>query len=333
MANDFYERLGVKEDAPAEEIKKQFRKLAKQFHPDRNKGDKTAEAKFKEISEAYDTLSDPEKRKEYDLVRQYGGSAGGAGQGGFGGFDPNAFSRGGRRTTVHVDDTGDAADWDEILSSFFGQQAGPGGPRRTRTTRQPQQGGDLQATLTVSFMESIEGTTRMVQVGERKLKVKIPAGIDNGGKIRLAGQGEPGIHDGPNGDLIITVNVLPDPHFSRKGNDIYSPVEISFIEAIKGTKKDVRTLSKTISVTIPPGTQPGATLRLKGQGLNAGGHQGDHYVEIHVTIPKTLTEKQKNAEEWRELKGKIAVGFRLKLSHDELCDRVTDQSSWLARGR
>lgn len=299
MANDFYERLGVKEDASEDDIKRQFRKLAKQYHPDRNKGDKAAEAKFKEISEAYDTLSDPEKRKEYDLMRQYGAYGGPAGQGGFGGFDPNAFSRGGRRTTVHVDDTGGAADWDEILSSFFGQQAGPGGPRRTRTTRQPQQGGDLQTTLTVTFGESINGTTRMVQVGDRKLKVKIPAGIDNGGKIRLAGQGEPGIHDGPNGDLIITVNVMSDPLFTRKGNDIYSPVEISFIEAIKGTKKDVRTLSKTISVTIPPGTQPGATLRLKGQGLNVGGHQGDHYVEVKVTIPKTLTEKQKKLlEEW-----------------------------------
>ena len=171
--------------------------------------------------------------------------------------------------------------------------------RRTRTTRQPQRGNDIQATLTVSFMESINGISRMIQVGEKKLKVKIPAGIDNGGKIRLAGQGEPGLHDGPNGDLIITVNVLPDSHFSRKGNDIYSPIEISFVDAIKGTKKSVQTLSKTISVSSPPGTQPGATLRLKGQGLNVGGKLGDHYVEIKVTIPKTLTEKQKKLlEEW-----------------------------------
>ena len=301
MTSSFYEILGVKEDASQDEIKKQFRKLAKQYHPDRNKGDAKAEARFKEISEANETLSDPVKRKEYDNMRLYGAYTGQEGsQGGFGGFDPNQFRRPGRRTTVHVDPTGDAADWDEILSSFFGREgAEPQMGRRTRTTRQPQKGNDLQATLTITFMESINGISRMIQVGERKLKVKIPAGIDNGGKIRLTGQGEPGLHDGPSGDLIITVNVLADHHFTRKGNDIYSPVEISFVEAINGTKKSVTTLSKTIAVTIPPGTQPGTSLRLKGQGLNVGGLQGDHYVEIKVTIPKTLTEKQKKLlEEW-----------------------------------
>ncbi|MFZ1685030.1 MAG: J domain-containing protein [Candidatus Zixiibacteriota bacterium] len=297
MDSNYYERLGIKADASQDEIKKQFRKLAKQYHPDRNPGNKEAEATFKGLSEAYETLSDPAKRKEYDLILQYGpGAAQGAGAQG---FDFGNFGRSGRHGTVHVDGSGDAADWDEILSSFFGGDTGASGGRRTRTTRRPQAGQDLQAELTVSFMEAVKGTSRMVQVGPRKLKIKIPAGIDNGGKIRLAGQGEPGIHDGPNGDVIIAIIVLPDAHFTRDGNDIHSTIEISFVDAIKGAKKSVKTLEQTLSLTIPPGTQPGAKLRLKGQGLHVNGTAGDHIVEIQVTIPKTLTEKQKKLlDEW-----------------------------------
>ncbi len=296
MASDFYQILGVSETASQDEIKKQFRKLAKQHHPDRNKGDKSAEAKFKEISEAYDTLSDEKKRAEYDTMRKYGAFSG---QQTGGGFDFSQFGRSGQGTFG-----GDTSGLEDLLQSFFGGESPLGGSTRTkRRTRyaQPEPGNDLHADLTVSFMESVNGTTRQIQIGTKKLNVKIPAGIDNEGKIRLSGQGEPGMAGGPNGDLIITVHVAPDPHFTRKGNDIFSSIEIPFTEAIMGSKRSVRTLTKTVSLAIPAGTQPGSKLRLRGQGISANGVTGDQYVEVKVTIPKTLTAKQrKMIEEWEQ---------------------------------
>lgn len=294
MPRDFYQILGVGETASQDEIKKQFRKLAKQYHPDRNKGDKAAEAKFKEISEAYDTLSDEKKRSEYDTLRKYGAFGG---QGGQPGFDPSQFGRGGQTGF------GGGDNWEEILSQFFGGESpfsGGGSRSRRRTARQSQMPGrDVEAELSISFMDAVSGTTRVIQVGPKKLNVRIPAGIDEGGRIRLAGQGEPGAFGGPNGDLLITVHVSPDAHFTRKGNDIYSTVEIPFTQAILGTKVPVRTLSKTVTLSIPPGTQPGAMLRLKGQGISANGTVGDQYVEVKVSIPSNLTVKQKKMiEEW-----------------------------------
>lgn len=310
MAKDFYEVLGVSESASIEEIKKQFRKLAKKYHPDRNKGDKAAEEKFKEVSEAYETLSDSKKRTEYDTLRKYGAFAGGP-QGpyaeGYGpsGFDFSNFGNRGGRTTVHFGGTGDVGDmegWDDILSSILGR-TGKGRFDFGSAQQMPKRGNDLTSEISISFRESVNGTTRMLSLGRGKsrLKVKIPAGIEDGGKIRLAGQGEPGLYGGPNGDILITVRVMPDQQFTRKGNDIYSSVEISFIEAINGCKKNVSTLTKTVSLTIPPGTQPGTLLRLKGQGLSVNGVQGDQYVEVKVSIPKNLTEKQrKMLEEWEK---------------------------------
>jgi DnaJ-class molecular chaperone len=129
--------------------------------------------------------------------------------------------------------------------------------------------------------------------------VKIPKGIDDGGRVRLQGQGMPGLYGGRNGDLLIMVRVMPDQYFKREGNDVHTSVEVSFVEAIKGCRKEVRTLTKTVSLTIPPGTQPGTKMRLKGMGLEVGGLTGDQYVEVKVTLPTTLTEKQKKLiEEW-----------------------------------
>ncbi|HVP07444.1 MAG TPA: DnaJ C-terminal domain-containing protein [Candidatus Acidoferrum sp.] len=308
MAKDFYEVLGVNENASQEEIKKQFRKLAKKYHPDRNKGDKTAEAKFKEISEANETLSDPKKKAEYDQLRKYGAFAGGPfqAQGGQGpsGFDFSNFGTGDGRTRVHVSGFGDVSDmegWDDILQSLLGRTGRSRFDFGRESHEVPRRGNDLTSELSISFLESIKGTTRMLSLGKgrSRLRVKIPSGIEDGGKIRLAGQGEPGLYGGPNGDILITVRVMPDQQFTRKGNDIYSSVEISFVEAIKGCKKNVSTLTKTVALTIPPGTQPGTILRLKGQGLSVNGVQGDQYVEIKVSIPKDLTEKQRKLlEDW-----------------------------------
>ena len=302
---NFYDILGVAENASAEEIKKVFRRLAKKYHPDRNKGDQEAEAKFKELSEAYETLSDKKKRDEYDMMRKYGAQAFAGGHPGNGSADFSQFFRQGPTGSNRFEFSmgGDGVEgFEDIISSLFGGNGGrnqqnPFASRRAR----PQKGSDIHASITIPFMDSVEGTERFVtiQPSGKKLKVKIPSGIDNMGKIRLAGVGSPGYNGGQNGDLIITVKVMDDKNFKRDGNNIYTSVTISFIEAIQGCKVKVKTLTKSIMLSVPSGTQPGTQLRLKGQGLAVGGQVGDQFVEVKVDIPKTLTDKQKKLlDEW-----------------------------------
>ncbi len=317
MAKNYYDILGVKEDASQDEIKKAFRKLAMKYHPDRNRGDKTAEAKFKEVSEANETLSDPKKREEYDNLRKYGafagGGPGGFGQGAPGGFDFNDLFRqgsGGRGgfQTFRFGGSGGIEGFEDILSQMFGGGANVGAGRRPRT-RRPSRGRDLRATVSVSFMEAVNGAKKKLRLRQtgKTLNVKIPAGIEDGAKIRLRGQGlppdtiMPGRTGGTNGDLIVTVRVMNDQQFERKGNDVYTNVTIPFKDAILGTKVEVKTLARTLKLTVPPGTQPGTRLRLKGMGLSVGGQQGDQFVTVNVTLPKPsdLTDKQRQAlEEW-----------------------------------
>ncbi|MCX6835614.1 MAG: J domain-containing protein [candidate division Zixibacteria bacterium] len=161
----------------------------------------------------------------------------------------------------------------------------------------------MATTFAIPFMESVTGVTKTLRAGRggKTIRVKIPAGIEDGGRIRVKGQGQPGLYGGRNGDLIIEVRVMPDQYFKREGNDVHTSVEVSFIEAIKGCKREVRTLTRTVSLTIPPGTQPGTKLRLKGMGLSVGNDTGDQYVEVKVTLPTTLSEKQKRLiEEWEK---------------------------------
>jgi DnaJ-class molecular chaperone len=307
MGKSYYDILGVSENASPEEIKKAFRTLAKKYHPDRNPGDKTAEEKFKEISAAHETLSDPKKRQEYDMMRKYGAFTGAGarpGGAGFGGADfdfSDLFRQGkggrGGFQTFRFSGSPGIDGFEDIISSFFGGGDPFAGGRKRRRPR-VQKGANLTAELSISFMEAVNGTKRTITIGQtsKKLAVSIPKGIEDGGKIRLAGQGMPGPQGVPgaqNGDLIITVRVMPDQQFERKGNDIYTSVVVSFKEAILGVQKEVRTLSKKVMLRIPPGTQPGTRMRLKGQGLAVTGSQGDLYVEIKVEIPKTLTEEQK----------------------------------------
>jgi len=317
MSNNYYDILGVKEDASQAEIKKSFRKLAMKYHPDRNRGDKAAEARFKEISEANETLSDEKKRAEYNNLLKYGafaGAGGGPGPGGFGQgadfsnlFRQGSGGRGGFQSFQFG--SGGMEGLDDILSQFFGGgQRRPGFGGAARRPR-PSKGRDLRATVTLSFLEAIEGTTRKLRLRQTgtTLSVKIPAGVEDGAKIRLRGQGMPlgrsipGMNQTKNGDLIVTVKVMTDQQFERKGNDIHTTVEISFKDAILGTQVEVKTLARTIKLTIPAGTQPGAKLRLKGMGLAVGGAAGDQFVTVHVTLPKAsdLTDKQrKTLEEW-----------------------------------
>ncbi|MDZ4723988.1 MAG: DnaJ C-terminal domain-containing protein [candidate division Zixibacteria bacterium] len=303
MTTDFYKVLGVSENATADEIKKQFRKLAKKHHPDRNKGAKQSEAKFKELSEAYETLSDDTKRKEYDMMRRYGAHEDSGGRQPGQGFDYSRTNttRGGR-STANVDGFEGFDNVDDILSSLFGGRSRTGFEESARRRQSRAKGADSSATISVTFTEAALGAKKYIQImGGRKLAVNIPTGIEDGSKIRLAGQGAPDIFGGEHGDLIITVQIMPDPLFDRKGNDIYTHTEISLKEALLGTKKNIKTLTNTVTLNIPSGTQPGAQLRLKGQGLTVGGAQGDLYVEIRVSLPRTLSEKQKKMlEEWEE---------------------------------
>lgn len=305
---DYYKTLGVSETATPDEIKAAFRKLAKKYHPDRNKGSKASEARFKEISEANDTLSDPAKRSEYDMIRKYG-------QGGGPQFDPRqwqsqqgADADGMRSFRFNFDPRGGTTEFesfgnlDEILEEVLGRSGGPTlGVGSKRRSRRPQRGEDIAVILPVTFAEAALGAKKILRGKStgKTLTVNIPAGIDDGGEIRLEAHGRPGVNGGESGDLSIRVHVLPDPFFTREGNDIHSKLEISLREAILGCRKPVGTLHQTVSLSIPAGTQPGTQMRLKGQGIQAHGVTGDQYVEISVRIPTRLTERQKKImEEW-----------------------------------
>lgn len=305
---DFYKILGVKDDASEQQIKRAFRKLAKENHPDRHPGDAAKEKRFKEISEANETLSDKKKRAEYDNLKRYGAFSGGSpfGQGGAG------FSQGGPFGSGNVGDLND------LFGSIFGagaESAGRGrhggsfhfgGPFGSGFSGQsgsgPQRGADAASELTINFEDALSGVTQQVTImapdGSRKtIKVKIPRGIESGEKIRLRGIGSPGIAGGQPGDLLVTINVRKHQNFSRTGNDIYSVITIPMKTAALGGKVMVETLTKKLKLNIPPGTQPGAKLRLKGQGLSLGGKQGDQIVEVQVEIPRKLSKAQREALE------------------------------------
>ena len=342
---EYYDRLGVSKDASQDEIKRAYRKMSKKYHPDINK-EPGAEEKYKEVQEAYETLSDDQKRAAYD---QYGpdGANGFGGQGGFGGFDGGAGFGG----------------FEDIFSSFFGGSA-------TRNPNAPRQGDDLQYRVNLSFEEAIFGAEKEVHYNREatcktcsgsgakpgtspvtcgrchgqgvinvdtqtplgmmrrqvtcdvchgtgqeikepcqtchgtghekqshKVSVKIPAGVETGQQIRLAGQGEAGFNGGPYGDLFVVINVNPSDKFTRDGSTIYYTLNISFVQAALGDTVEVPTVHGNVEMTIPAGTQTGKTFRLKGKGAPRlrGGSQGDQHVTVKIVTPTKLNDAQKEA--------------------------------------
>jgi DnaJ-class molecular chaperone len=293
---DLYKVLGVARDVEADALKKAYRKLARRHHPDVNPGDKASEDKFKEISEAYDVLSDPTKRRNYDefgevalqggfdaeqarrareaFGARFGGSADGGPQ--FGGGEPFEFG-----------------DLDDLLGRFgFG---GRGGAGRAAGLR----GSDLQAQLELDFLEAAKGGEKRLTLqlaGEdgrlrgQTLTVRIPPGVADGGRIRLRGKGAPGLGGGPPGDLWATVRVRPHPVFRREGRNLVVDVPLTIVEAIRGAKIEVPTLDGRATLTVPPGTDSGQKLRLRGKGIAApgGGAPGDLYVVVQIRVPKQL---------------------------------------------
>ena len=295
---DYYEVLGVSKNASDDEIKKAYRKLAVKYHPDKNPGDKEAEAKFKEISEAHEVLSDKQKRARYDQF----GHAGVGGSASGGGFSGNPFSSGNfnfNGQTFNFDFGGGGA-FDDILGSLFGF----GGARR------PRRGADYQTSVTLTFEEAIFGTTKTVSVEGSDLKVKIPAGIDDGMSIRLHGKGGPAPEGGTEkGDLYVRVRVKPHKSLTREGAIILSEQKIDMVDAALGCEIDVETVDGKITMKVPAGTQSGTPFKLSGHGVpfRADGDRGPHIVTVIVETPKNLSRKQKELLE--EFKNSKKRGF------------------------
>ena len=298
---DYYEILGVSKTASDDEIKKAYRKLAVKYHPDKNPGDKEAEAKFKEINEAHDVLSDKQKRARYDQFGHAG--VGGAGNPFGGGAAGNPFAGGNfnfNGQTFNFDFGGASGSiFDDILGSMFGF----GG-----AARRPRRGADYQTSVTISFEDAIFGTTVKVSGEGKELKVKIPAGIDDGMSVRLRGKGGPAPEGGAEpGDLYVRVRVKPHKHLTREGALILSEERIDMVDAALGCEVEVETVDGPIRMKVPAGTQSGTPFKLSGHGVpfRADGDRGPHIVTILVETPKNLSRKQKELlEEFKKSKKK-----------------------------
>jgi DnaJ-class molecular chaperone len=281
MPRDYYDVLGVKRDASEDEIKKAYRKLARQYHPDRNPGDKQAEARFKEVQAAYDVLSDKAKRTQYDRFGFVGPEEGmgggphgqtfhwgsGPGGAGFEGFDPE--------------------DANELLRRMFGGDAaeafGRASRGRGRRGRRAAPA-EVETEVSIPFLAAAVGGPITLRLDGRELEVKVPAGVEEGKKLRLGGQGPGGA------DLLVKLHIQPHPYFRREGNDIFLDVPLSLAEAVLGTRVDVPTLEGTkLTVKVPPGTSSGARLRLRGKGIRGG----DQYIEIKVAVPTPKDDRSR----------------------------------------
>ena len=285
---DYYEVLGVSKNASDDEIKKAYRKLAIKYHPDKNPGDKEAEEKFKEASEAHEVLSDKQKRARYDQFGHAGVNGGAAGGNPFG-AGGNPF--GGGQFNF---DFGGAGGFEDILSNLFGFGGG---------ARRPRRGADYQTQVTITFEEAIFGTTKTIEADGKSLKIKIPAGIDDGMSIRLTGKGGEAPDGGERGDLYVRIRVKAHKHLTREGNLILSEEKIDMVDAALGCEIDVETVDGKVTMKVPAGTQSGTPFKLSGHGVpfRADGDRGPHIVTIIVETPKNLSKKQKELLE--EFKG------------------------------
>lgn len=291
LEKDFYQILGVSKSVSDAELKKTYRKLARTYHPDSNPGDTAAEAKFKEISEAYAVLSDAEQRAEYDQIRAMGTggarftSGGGGGQGFedvFGGM----FGGGARGGHQYSYQQGGGQNFEDIFGMFGGGARGP------------QPGRDVQASTTLDFETAVQGKTVTLQAPSGNVKVKIPAGVSDGQRIKVRGKGEPSPNGGPAGDIILTVSVRKHPVFERDGNNLRLKLPITFSEAALGATVEVPTLGgEPVKLKVQPGTPSGRVLRVKGRGVKTTKATGDLLAEVQVVVPSHLSAEAKEALE------------------------------------
>ncbi len=267
VEKDFYKILGVAKDVPEAELKKVYRKLAKANHPDLHPGDAKAVARFKDISEAYDVLSDKDQRKEYDAIRAMGGGA--------------RFQQG----------PGSSGGFEDVFSNLFGGGGFPGG---FGGFGGPQRGQDLTTSSTIDFIDSIKGTTLKIKVGNDTVSLKVPAGIQDGQKLKLAGKGQSSPNGGPKGDLVVSIKVKTHPVFSRDGDNVRVSVPVTIAEAILGATIQVPLLGEApVKLKVAPGTPNGRTLRVKGKGVQRLGHEGDLLATVEIAVPSHVNEKAK----------------------------------------
>lgn len=298
---DYYKILGVDRNASQDEIKRAYRKLARQYHPDMNPGDKAAEERFKEINEAYEVLSDPEKRRRYD---QFGADWGrwqsrGA-PGGFEDFARQWFGQAGPEVQyVDLNEIfGQAGSLGDLFEFLFGGLGGPRTRPGARTgTRQARKGQDVEVPVEITLEEAFHGTTRQVERADgRVVTVKIPPGAKTGSKIRFAGLGQPSPWGGPPGDLYLNVTVKPHPVFRQEGNDLWRDLNVDLYTAVLGGEVPVETMDGTVMLKIPPGTSSGAKFRLRGKGMPRPGNaerRGDLYVVIQIQVPTRLSPRER----------------------------------------
>ena len=282
-----YDVLGVPESASDDDVKKAYRRLARQHHPDRNPDDKASEDRFKEVQDAYETLSDPEKRKAYDYRRRAPG-----GMGGMGAYE-DGFTRSGTRYRANADGTfirsdpfGAPAEEEGLFGDIFGRIFSGGGPTAPPPGARQR---DTEAEVQLTFEESLRGGAQEFKMGRDSIRLTVPKGVPNGFKIRLRGRAPGG------GDLYVRFRVSPHPRFRREGDDLIISEAVTAFEAMLGATRTVTSAyGNRLKLTIPPGTQPGERLRMRAQGVDRGDRQGDLYVEVAVTIPK-LTDEQRDA--------------------------------------
>jgi DnaJ-class molecular chaperone len=302
MPNDYYSTLGVSRSASTEEIQKAYRKLARQYHPDKNPDDANAKKKFQEVQSAFEVLSDPDKRKRYD---QFGSDFESAGAGARPGGWRYTTSSGPQTYPFDVNDLNDlfgggaaaGAEGGGGFADLFKQfSRGRGGARARQTA---ERGNDLKHELTIPFATAVLGGEAALTVQRHdgdveNIRVKIPAGIDDGKKIRLRGQGEPGAGGAPAGDILLTIRVSPHPYFRRTGNRLDVRVPVTLAEAAQGATIDVPTPHGTVSVKVPPNSSSGRKLRIKGQGVKpANQPAGDLFAEIQIELPEHLTDEER----------------------------------------
>jgi curved DNA-binding protein len=306
---DYYRILGVEKSASSDEIKRAYRKLARKYHPDVNPSDPDAETRFKEINEAYEVLRDSEKRSKYDRLganwqryQQAGGDPGG--------FDWSQWFAGGgpgggQRAYTDYGDLNDLfgqGGFSDFFQSVFGGR-GAGGPGHRQQTLNLR-GRDLEHPVEVTLEEAYHGATRILQVGERRLEVKIPAGVTTGSRVRVAGEGEPGQGGARSGDIYLNIQVLPHQRYERHGDDLRMILPVDLYTMLLGGEVVVPTLKGRVSLRIPAGTRTGQSFRLRGQGmplLRKPDQFGDMYVEVQPLLPTSLSEREK------ELFGELAA--------------------------
>lgn len=308
---NYYQVLGLERTASEDDVRKAYRKLARKYHPDSNQGDAKAEATFKEVSEAYSVLSDPEQRKEYDQIRAMGAGAprftAGDQPGGFEDvFSMFGQGRGARQQSPQ--------DFDDIFSMFNQQQGGGFGSGRFgqstggfRGYGGPQRGADITARTTIDFITATKGETISLQGEDGKpFKVKIPAGVSDGQKIRLRGRGRPSPDGGETGDIVVQVTVRPHPVFTRDGLNLRVTVPVTFTEAALGATIEVPTLGgDPVKLRVAPGTPSGRVLRVKGRGVHSAKGPGDLLAEVQVAVPSHLDDAAREAlERFHELEPK-----------------------------